>query len=111
MFSGDVHAQGAIEIQTSGDMSLKESPVTSILVGPVGTSDATWPSSARSIGAATPEWLDVRSLVDTKEINGFIMVNIDQTKATIRLHDCGGYDRSLNETGITQRVEELSLKA
>jgi phosphodiesterase/alkaline phosphatase D-like protein len=109
MFSGDIHAQGAIEIHASGDLALDENPVTSIIVGPVSSSDATWPSSSRSIAAATPEWLKVRDIVDTKEINGFAIMDVTSSGTTIRLHNCGGYDRSLNENGRTQRVEEFNI--
>jgi hypothetical protein len=109
MFSGDIHAQGAVEIQTSGDLVLDDNPVTSVVVGPVSSSDATWPSSSRSVAAATPEWLEVRDIVDTKEVNGFAIMDVTSSGTTIRLHDCGGYDRSLNEDGRTQRVYEFNV--
>lgn len=111
MFSGDIHAQGALEITSSGDLSLDDRPVTSVLVGPVSTSDATWPSAARGIAAEQPEWLKVRHLIDTKEVNGFAILEVDSTKTKIDLHDCGGKDRSLDEDGRTQRIEELTLQA
>lgn len=111
MLSGDIHAQGALEITSSGDRSLAEKPVTSVLVGPVGTSDATWPSAARGIAAEQPEWLKVRQLVETKEVNGFAFLEIDRSGTAIRLHDCGGKDRSLNEDGRTQKIETLAVQA
>ncbi len=111
MLSGDVHAQGALEITSSGDVSLEENPVTSVLVGPVGTSDATWPSAARGIAAETPEWLNVRQLAPTKEVNGFAFLEIEPSKTKIILNDCGGKDRSLGEDGRTQNIEELVVQA
>lgn len=111
MLSGDVHAQGALEITSSGDLSLEEYPVTSVLVGPVGTSDATWPSAARGIAAEQPEWIEVRQLVETKEVNGFAFLEIEPSKTTISLNDCGGKDRSLGEDGRTQKIEDLVVQA
>lgn len=111
MLSGDVHAQGALEITSSGDISLEQNPVTSVLVGPVGTSDATWPSAARGIAAEQPEWLNVRQLVETKEVNGFALLEIGQSETRIILNDCGGKDRSLGEDGRTQKIEELVVQA
>ena len=40
-FSGDIHAQGAVDILVSGSDEPLASPVQSILVGPVSTSDTT----------------------------------------------------------------------
>ena len=108
-FSGDIHAQGAIEIRSSGDLSLQDRPVTSVLVGPVSSSDATWPSSARGVSAAEPRWLDTYTLGATREINGFAMLEIDQSGVKVRLHDCGGNDRSKDEDGRVQNVCELSI--
>jgi hypothetical protein len=109
MFSGDVHAQGAVAITASGDLALADKPVTSVLVGPVSSSDATWPSSARGITAAKPDWMETETLVETKENNGFAMLEIDQSGVRVALHDCGGYDRSLGEDGRTQNAQEISV--
>jgi len=109
MLSGDIHAQGSIEIQNSDDLNLTERPVASVLVGPVSTSDVTWPTSARGIAAATPEGLDVTERVATKEVNGFTMFDITPEDVTARLFDCGGHDRSLSEDGSVQRVEEVEI--
>jgi phosphodiesterase/alkaline phosphatase D-like protein len=111
MFSGDIHAQGALAITASGDLSLQDRPMTSILVGPVGTSDATWPSAARGIAAAEPGWLKTQTLSDTREINGFAILDIDQNGTRMRLHDCGGYDRSKGEDGRVQNVSEVLIQA
>jgi hypothetical protein len=106
-FSGDIHAQGAVAITASGDLSLQDRPLTSILVGPVSSSDATWPSAARGIVASEPDWLETRALIDTREVNGFAVLEINQTGVRVRLHDCGGYDRSLEQDGRTQAVREV----
>ena len=108
-FSGDIHAQGATEIRSSGELSLQNRPVTSVLVGPVSSSDATWPSSARGISAAEPRWLDTHTLSATREVNGFAMLEIDQGGVKVRLHDCGGNDRSKGEDGRVLNVSELSI--
>lgn len=108
-FSGDIHAQGAIEIRSSGGLSLEERPVISVLVGPVSSSDATWPSSARGISAAKPQWLKTHTLIATREVNGFAMLEIDQDGVNVRLCDCGGYDRSQGEGGRIQNVDVVAI--
>lgn len=75
ILSGDIHAQGAVSITSSGDLELKK-PVKSFLVGPVSTSDATWPSSARGITAETPGWLKCDELSATREVNGFTLLSL-----------------------------------
>jgi hypothetical protein len=109
MFSGDIHAQGAVAITKSGAEDLSGAPVSSILVGPVGTSDATWPSAARNIAAAEPAWLETQELAPTQEINGFTILEFDRSGIRARLHDCGGHDRSLGEDGRVQRVSTLEI--
>ena len=108
-FSGDIHAQGAVEILASGSQGELPSPIKSILVGPVSTSDATWPSFARGIPAGPPKWLSVQELVPTREVNGYTFFEFTPTSATARLVDCGGYDRSLGETGGMKSVNDIML--
>lgn len=109
MLSGDIHAQGAVSIVQSGTLDLAERPVASLLVGPVSTSDATWPSSARGIAAATPDWLRVDALLPTRELNGLTLLDFTSASVTARLISCGGYDQSLEEDGRFQQVDELTL--
>ncbi len=108
-FSGDIHAQGATAISSSGEISLEDRPITSVLVGPVSSSDATWPSSARGIAAAEPGWLDTHTLSETREINGFAMLEIDQGGVNVRLHDCGGQSQSKADRGRVQAVSEVRI--
>ena len=51
-----------------------DEPIKSLLVGPVSTSDASWPSTARGILAAQPAWLSSNELLANKEVNGFILL-------------------------------------
>ena len=108
-FSGDIHAQGATEIRSSGELSLEERPVISVLVGPVSSSDATWPSSARGISAAKPQWLKTHTLIATREVNGFAMLEIDQDGVNVRLCDCGGFDRSKGEDGRIKNIDVVTI--
>jgi phosphodiesterase/alkaline phosphatase D-like protein len=109
IFSGDIHAQGAVNITSSGELVL-EKPVKSFLVGPVSTSDATWPSSARGISAKNPGWLTSDELLATREVNGFTIFEFEGSAARARLFDCGGYDRSKGEDGRVQRVDEIVIQ-
>ena len=106
IFSGDIHAQGAVSITTSGELTFDQ-PIMSFLVGPVSTSDATWPSAARGIPAGEPAWLATDKLVATREVNGFTVFDFKGPAATARLYDCGGYDRSKKEDGRVQQVNEI----
>ena len=107
-FSGDIHAQGAIGITQSAEMVFDE-PVKSILVGPVSTSDATWPSAARGIPAAQPAWLGSNDLIVTQEANGFTLFEFTNSKVRARLFNCGGFDRSRNEDGRVQSTDEILI--
>jgi hypothetical protein len=109
ILSGDIHAQGVVEITRSGELDLRDSPVKSLLVGPVSTSDVTWPSSARGISAASPAWQETRGISATKEINGFTMFHFSPTAATAELYDCGGYDRTKGEDGSPQATTKVDL--
>ncbi len=108
IFSGDIHAQGVVDIKQSGDLRL-ERPVKSFLVGPVSTSDATWPSSARGITADEPGWLTNDEVLATREVNGFTIFEFEGTQALAKLFDCGGYDRSKGEDGRVQSVHEVLI--
>jgi hypothetical protein len=108
IFSGDIHAQGVVSIRESGNLVF-ETPVKSILVGPVSTSDATWPSTARGMPAAEPGWLTSDEVLATREVNGFTIFEFEGSIARARLFNCGGYDRSEGEDGRVQRVDEIYI--
>ncbi|MGI9325443.1 MAG: hypothetical protein ACR2PZ_09515 [Pseudomonadales bacterium] len=109
ILSGDIHAQGVVEITRSGDLSLRDNSVKSLLVGPVSTSDVTWPSAARGIAAGSPALLDTREISATKEINGFTLFHFTPTGASAELYDCGGYDRTKGENGNPQTTTDVDL--
>jgi hypothetical protein len=108
IFSGDIHALGAVNISNSGELAF-EKPVKSFLVGPVSTSDATWPSAARGIPAGEPGWLTSDELIATREVNGFTIFEFEGLVARARLFYCGGYDRSKGEDGRVQQVDEITI--
>ncbi len=110
IFSGDIHAQGAVEILKSGDLDLSNTPLCSLLVGPVGTSEATWPSAARGIAAAEPDWMTTSTIKETSEVNGFTILDFGPESVEGRLFDCGGFDLGLNEDGRIQGTFEFELK-
>ena len=108
-FSGDIHAQGAIAIEVSGDEALPGGLVKSLLVGPVSTSDATWPSFARGIPANQPDWLQTTTLSVTEEVNGFALFDIRSSGVMAQLFNCGGHDASGADDGRVQGVTDLLL--
>ena len=109
IISGDIHALGAVEVTASGDKDLSDRPLLSVLSGPVSTSDATWPSAARGIGASTPVWMNVRELAPAREVNGFTIFTFEEEGAQMQLFDCGGFDRSIGEDGRVQSVKTIKL--
>jgi len=108
-FSGDIHAQGAIAIEASGEEALSGGLVKSLLVGPVSTSDATWPSFARGVPANQPAWLQTTPLSATEEINGFTLFDITSSGVVAHLFNCGGHDSSASYDGRVQGVTDLLL--
>ena len=108
-FSGDIHAQGAVAIEVSGEETLPGGLVKSLLVGPVSTSDATWPSFARGIPANQPGWLQTATLSVTEEVNGFTLFDITSSGVVAQLFNCGGHDSSDPDDGRVQRVTDLLL--
>jgi hypothetical protein len=109
IISGDIHALGAVEITGSGNTDLTARPLLSVLSGPVSTSDATWPSAARGVGASTPAWMNVRELAPAREVNGFAIFTFEEEGAQMQLFDCGGFDRSIDEAGGVQSVKTIKL--
>lgn len=109
ILSGDIHAQGAVDIYASGALELKDNPIKSFLVGPVGTSEGTWPSVARGIEANAPQWMQTSPLSMTKEINGFAVFDFTPTSASAELFDCGGYHLANKEDGRVQETTSIKI--
>lgn len=86
--SGDLHALGIVRIEQSGELDLSESPVHSVLSGPVGVGDIGWPSRARGVDARTPSELRVTELLTLDERNGFTLLDFERRHATIDLLAC-----------------------
>ena len=87
--SGDLHALGAVRIETSGALALHQNPVYSILAGPIGVGDLGWPSRARGVEARIPTELSAASLLELKERNGFTLLEFDRDATRIETHGCG----------------------
>jgi len=87
--SGDLHALGAVRIETSGLLDLHQNPVHSILGGPVGVGDLGWPSRARGVEARIPTELRAASLLELEERNGFTLLEFDRHTTRIETFGCG----------------------
>ena len=98
VFSGDIHALGAVSIIKSGKLKLKNK-LKSFLVGSVGSSSAGWPSFARGITAESPESLACESIYEVKEENGFTFFNISKDKVLAEIVSCGGHNPQDGYTG------------
>ena len=98
VFSGDIHAIGAVSIIKSGKLKLK-TKLKSFLVGSVGSSSAGWPSFARGITAESPENLACESIYEVKEENGFTFFNISEDSVLAEIVSCGGHNPQDGYTG------------
>jgi hypothetical protein len=98
VFSGDIHAIGAVSIIKSGKLKLK-TKLKSFLVGSVGSSSAGWPSFARGITAESPENLECESIYEVKEENGFTFFNISEDSILAEIVSCGGHNPQDGYTG------------
>ena len=98
VFSGDIHAIGAVSIIKSGKLKLK-TKLKTFLVGPVGSSSAGWPSFARGITAENPENLECESIYKIREENGFTFFSIDNNKVLADVISCGGHNPENEENG------------
>lgn len=83
--SGDLHAGAAAEVLQSGDLDLSANPLTTILSGPLGTGDLSFPSAARGELPWTPAILEARQLAALQERNGFTLLDITPDRVTARL--------------------------
>ena len=84
VISGDLHAVGAGRIHRSGDVDLRERPVTTVLSGPIGTSPMGFPSVARGIGATPPQHLDLEEIAAPIEDHGFTLVDFLPDRLVLR---------------------------
>lgn len=82
--SGDIHAIGRTRIDRSGAMSLETNPVEALLVGPLGSSRAGWPSFARGTAPATPHALRASLSEPALERNGFTLMDVESDRITVR---------------------------
>ena len=88
-----------MDIEASAELDFENRPLTSILVGPVSTSQATWASAARGVKPAIPAWIQGREQLPLSEINGFTLINMTGESVTLELADCGGFDPEREEKG------------
>jgi hypothetical protein len=84
MLSGDLHVVGCGIMRRSGPLDLAANPIHMALTGPLGTGDIGFPSAYRGTKAQASSLLAVDELMAPIEKNGFTIVDIDDTKVTLR---------------------------
>ena len=82
--SGDLHSLGEGWIERNGSMDLRDNPVVSVLSGPLGTGRGGWPSDFRGTRGLPPSSLDVDERLPCLEENGFILMDVETDRITIR---------------------------
>jgi hypothetical protein len=83
--SGDLHAVGLGTMTRSGSLDLRANPVTAVLSGPVGTSEAGFPSAVRGIGSTPPAHLDLFENAPPREHHGFTLADFTRGGIVLRL--------------------------
>ena len=83
--SGDLHAIGAGTMQRSGTLNLASNPVTTVLSGPVGTSEGGFPSAVRGVGSSPSGHLDLVETVPPIEQHGFTLVDFLPDRMVVSL--------------------------
>lgn len=74
-FGGDLHCIGAGVITRSDALDWSANPIVSILPGTLGTAGRGWPSRFRGVGATPSRTVEVKSLIDPIEENGFLIAD------------------------------------
>jgi len=83
--SGDLHAVALGEMQRSGELDLRDNPVTTVLSGPIGTGPRGWPSAFRRVGASPPSHLEMKEEVKPLEQHGFTLADFLPDRIVLRL--------------------------
>jgi hypothetical protein len=83
--SGDLHALGLGRIHGTGDLNLSANPVVSLLVGPPGTGELTWPSRFRGTPPLPSRTLEAEEWQPALEANGFTLLDVTPDEMTVRL--------------------------
>jgi len=86
--SGDLHALGAVRIERSGELALAGNPLYSVLSGPIGTGAVGWPSRARGVSPRAPQDLQVQTLLELEERNGFTLLDFDRNGCRVATWRC-----------------------
>lgn len=82
--SGDLHATAEGRIFKTGKIDLRKNPVHVVLAGTLGTSDLTWPSAFRGVGALPSAHLDMQETIKPVEENGFIIADFTNSEIQLR---------------------------
>ncbi len=85
VISGDLHAVGAGTMRRAGSLDLSANPVTTVLSGPVGTSQRGFPSVVRGVGSTPSSHLDLEEIAPPIEQHGFTLVDFLPDRMSVRL--------------------------
>ncbi len=85
VISGDLHAVGAGTMRRAGSLDLSANPVTTVLSGPVGTSQRGFPSVVRGVGSTPSSHLDLEEIAPPIEQHGFTLVDFLPDRMSVSL--------------------------
>ena len=86
ILSGDLHMFAGVKILRSGELDLKDNPVHSFVVGPLGTDGPAYPSAARGVLPETPTAVKTTEYQSPLEKNGFTIIDISPEAVAIEFY-------------------------
>ncbi len=81
--NGDMHAQAAGKIKSSGELDFSEDPINAVMTGSLGVDGGGFPSSFRGMEATPPTNMEVEESLPSFEKAGFIIININPENVKI----------------------------
>jgi phosphodiesterase/alkaline phosphatase D-like protein len=82
--NGDLHAISEGRITRTGAIDLSANPVRTIITGPLGTASWGWASAFRGMSGRPPNGLELEELQTPIEQHGFLLLDFDPGKITVR---------------------------
>lgn len=111
VISGDLHASGMGVIQRSGNLDMRNNPVTAVLSGTIGTSEGGFPSRVRGIRPLPSEHLDIQESVVPIEQHGFTIVDFFPDRSEIQMFKWDVNSQPLEDIDILEPFHTVVLDA
>ena len=108
--NGDLHAIAEGRITRTGAINLSANPVRTVITGPLGTAPWGWASAFRGMSGRPPNGLELEELQSPIEQHGFVLLDFDLGKITVRFFRWDVKTQSLDEIERLQPFRTTVLK-